>query len=135
MKLFAPFLFLFGYFLGGWGVIWILVMLLDRGDPKFAGAVGFYYGIWVCVYLPIAIAGTITLARMKGSYRRKIFVAIVSLIAVLVVMFISFFANINWLIILVEYISFGIAFWLLERTPNKRMESNGCPDSSSNDSL
>lgn len=121
MKLLPPLLFLLGYFLIGWAVIWILVMVLSRGDPKFAGKVGFHYGIWICAYLPIAISGTIALARLKGDYRKNIIVVIISLMAVLVVMFISFFFN-HWAVLLVEYFSFAIGFWFLVRTTNKHIE-------------
>ncbi|QDV19081.1 hypothetical protein Pan153_37440 [Gimesia panareensis] len=120
MKQSGPLLFLSGYFLVGWVVVWILVMLLDRGDPKFAGKVGFHYGIWISVYFPIAITGTIALTRMKGSSIRRIIVTMLSLLAVLVVMFFSVFNNIDWLMLLVEYIGFAIAFWLLARSSNSK---------------
>jgi len=106
-------LFALGYLLGGWYVIWFVVIFLKQGDVKFAEAVSFYYGIWICFYLPIAIAGTICLTRMSGPFPRRMIVATGSLFTILATMVVSFYLDTYWYVLLVEYFAFGIGFWLI----------------------
>jgi len=113
MKLVAPLLFLLGYFPGGYAVIWTLVMLLKKGDPKFAEAVGFYYGIWIAAYLPIAIIGTIALFQITGELRKRVVTALLSVAAVLMAMFASLYFDIHWAVLVIEYLIFGFGFWIL----------------------
>ncbi len=115
MKQLPPLLFALGYLLGGFGVIWLLVMIFNRGDPKFSEAVGFYYGLWIFFYLPIAIAGTIALTRMVRGFRARMIAAVAILFAVLVAMFISFYFNVKVPLLLAEYLVFGVSFWFLAR--------------------
>lgn len=122
MKQLPPVLFAIGYFLGGWGVIWILVMLLKRADPKFSEAVGFYYGLWICFYFPIAIMGTIALAKMSGEVNRRLVAASISLVAVLSAMFVSFYWDAHLTVLLIEYLAFAVGFWLLARSKNNDTE-------------
>ena len=125
MKLLPPVLFSLGYFLGGWVAIWLLVIALEREDPKFAGDVGFYYGLWICAYLPIAIMGAIALTRMAGGFRRRLLAAVVCLLAVLAVMFSSYYLDAHWPFLLVEYIGFGVGFWLLVKRTNNTEQAGG----------
>lgn len=125
MKLLPPVLFSLGYFLGGWVAIWLLVIAMERGDPKFSGDVGFYYGLWICFYLPIAIMGAIALVRMAGGFRERLIAAVVCLSAVLAVMFFSFYLNAQWPVLLVEYLGFGVGFWLLAKRTTKTEQAGG----------
>ena len=112
MKLLPPLSFAVGYFLGGWGVIWILVALLKQGDPKFAESVGFYYALWIIFYMPIAICGVISIAKFPGMFQRRMIVAGVSLFFVLAAMSASFALNIHWYFILLEFFVFGVISWI-----------------------
>jgi len=105
------------------------VMILHRADPKFSEpeAVGFYYGLWICFYLPVAIMGTIALARMAGKLRSRLAVTFASLAAVLCAMFLSFYLDVHFTVLLIEYLVFAICFWLLGRSKHnhrtRRMHS------------
>ncbi len=125
MKLLPPALFTLGYFLGGWIVIWLLVMILGRGDPKFPEAMGFYYGIWIFFYLPIAAMGMIFFAKMVGAFWKRMIVAGIGLLAVLVVMFFSFYLDAYWPVLFLEYFGFGVGFWLLTKTTTTS-NTKGC---------
>lgn len=114
MKSLPPLLFALGYLLGGWCVIWTLVITFRQGDPKFPEAIGFYYGIWIFFYLPIAIAGVLSLAKLPGTFQHRMLAAGGSLFAVLAAMFVSFYLDAHWHVMLVEYFVFGTAFWLLQ---------------------
>ncbi len=112
-------LFFSGYLLGGWVVIWLLVMVLGRGDVKFSKAVGFYYGIWIFYYLPIAVTGAMFLAKMSGPFWKRMIAAGLGLSAILVAMFFTFYLDAHWTILLAEYFGFGVSFWLLTKTAAK----------------
>jgi hypothetical protein len=115
MRELSPILFFIGYLLGGWGVIWLLVMVLGKSDVKFSEAVGFYYGLWILFYLPIAIMGAIALARMSVGERLSLVVTLLSLLAVLVAMFVSFHQDVDIGVLLFENLVFGAIFWFLAK--------------------
>jgi len=115
MRQLPPVLFAFGYFLGGWAAIWILVMILDRADPKFSEAVGFYYVLWISYYLPIAIPGTIALVRMSGGFSRRLAASLISLVVVISAMFASLYLDAHFTVLLLEYVAFAVGFRFVER--------------------
>jgi hypothetical protein len=115
MRSVAPILFLFGYFLGGMCLIWLLVMELKQADPKFVDAFELYYQIWIAAYLPVAIMGTIASARMGRTIGLQITLSAASLGMVMSAMFLSFHYDTEVPSLFVQYAVFAILFWVLTR--------------------
>lgn len=105
--------FSLGYTLGCLFVIWILVDLLNMGDTLLSGEVGIYFGIWFTCYLPMALAGFVTLYKLRELVRSPIRLAYILLLIVLAAITVSFIADAHWVTVIIEYCIFVIGMILL----------------------
>ena len=112
MSRILPALFLLGYFLGGYAVIFYLVVVQKIADQKFIEAVELYYPFWIGVYSPMAVLGTIISLRTGKTLRQRNLLTTAFLFSILTAIFISYLFDANWVALLAQYVLFSVLFYL-----------------------
>jgi hypothetical protein len=86
---------------------------LNLGDPKFGeGGWQIYWPLWSASYAPALLTGFVFIWTRHDS-RGSVALHIKYLLLVLVVMEVSFVADIHWLVLVLEYLGLVTVFWVI----------------------
>ncbi|NBB79126.1 MAG: hypothetical protein GVY36_06715 [Verrucomicrobia bacterium] len=121
MKLVISALYVLGYLVLSFAVVWFGIIEMDAADPKLKRAVSIYYPIWTIFYAPVAVLGLVFTLRRKIKNEIILF-GLFSLLSTAVAQLISLLMDAYWPVILAEFIGFLLCYLGLNYILNQKSD-------------